>query len=207
MPLMFHNGKPLFVNGMLAMGEDCCCDKCLPEAMNIFWEFEYSVGGTGCVYPTSESYKTQLDAHAAISSWSISFTRNGGAKQTLTKTWPQGEPYMLDGSACGDETGPYLIQTVTSSGDDGPFTIRLAAHLTQHGVVDVTFSPGSRTFCTVEEEGSNIIVPGEPQGVNYACAVYVRTENTQGNPPSFNPMFVFGSPSIYSNPYSETRRI
>jgi hypothetical protein len=56
MPIMFRNGKPLFVNGLIAMDEMCCCAQCAYSVhVSIDWDNNADLDLYGSVdggYPT-----------------------------------------------------------------------------------------------------------------------------------------------------------
>lgn len=98
MPLMFHRGRPLFVNGQLAMSEDCCCDESESDSCGDVTEvlatvYMPFVKGT---LPGDATCDTALDYEKDIYI-SASFASSGGQTASVSGI---GEA-QIQGDPCG----------------------------------------------------------------------------------------------------------
>ncbi len=146
MPLMFHNGKPLFVNGKLAMSRDCCCDGCLSSpytfSMEIAYDLTDSYGLDGIA--NCETI-TNYGARAAES---MSFTSINGVTTAL---YTVGSMPIPSGD-CDLNVTPHLYIGYNDGGIAG-YNLCSGAHLfsfqavlVQKGTLTITFRPHSQTF-------------------------------------------------------------
>ena len=198
MPIVFHNGKLLFTaDGKLAMSANCCCD-CLPHPTTRTFVITYSVGGTGCTQSLSFAQsESEVNSYGVASYWSISFTRNGVAPETLQKG---GGTLVLSGSRCGSESRPRLEESASASSSTS-FKIMLTAYLTQPGTLAVTFRPGSAPYVDRRTSDGSFVVGGAHR-IDWACSARVLLDSVDETG-QYTPGYKVGPPGSY-NTYTKS---
>ena len=205
MPLMFQNGKPLFVNGMLAMGPDCCCDQCLSSPSVVALDIAYNL--TERHWLGSLASCATIQNFGASASYSMSFTPAGGVAQTLSTVGT----LALSGGDCGLGETPYLQISYQSGGGsdsdsdgetgcNGDFLFSFHARLVRKGTLTISFLPHAQTFQPIKDGRCDDSLADDPEKgfrVDYTNGLCVYDGLVTTHLPNWTPY-------SYQSPYTRT---